>query len=304
VLTNAGKKNTFPHTLHLRVKKILEGKLKAPEWWVVIHGAPEDADIFDLKVQKACNPAWNPRLAASMEIDAREVKQVPSSENEFRRLRLGQWVGSSIAWVAATIVEKCNLHRIRYDKLKGRVAYGGLDLAYSQDFNAHSLLIPPLKSELVQVFDEEQKKDILVRKYYPTKKDPFYWLPTFWIPEASVEKRKNQEHLDVIQWIDDGLIKVTPGFTRDDDWIAADILQMHKDFDIKLNGVDAYRAEGVIKQLIRDGMPAEPYRQGPLTMGVPVDRVEILFVNGHINHGGHPMVIWQMDNAHVYTDRN
>lgn len=282
VLTNSGYLNTWPYTMHERARKIKDGVFDEPTWHVVIYGADDDADIFDPKVWETTNPNWNKELSDSMAADSREVRQMPSAENEFRRLRLGQWVGSSHAWISPKTVELCNHGRIALEILRGRRAYGGLDLSGGGDFNAYSLLFPPEK-----------------------KGGMFEWLLFSWIPYDTMLKRSMNEHTNVIQWEKDSwLLTVQGNVIGDYGPIAGKIKELHEMFDIRLSGYDAWRKWGIIPMLERDGMPLEPYRQGPATMGVPIDELEKLFMESRINTGGNPVIEWQMDNVMIYKDKN
>ena len=283
VITNSGYINTFPHLMHERAVKIQKGIFDEPSWHVVIYGADDKADIHDPKVWEKVNPGYNESLKRSMEADARETRQMPGSEPEYRRLRLGQWVGNVNAWISANIVKKCQVN-IKPEKLSGRVAYGGLDTAYVNDLCSYSLLFPPIGEN-------------------PTKKDPYIWMCYQWLPEQKLQQRMMNDNTNFRLWHKQGHIKTVPGDAMEYGTMHEFILGLHTQYQILGNGYDPWKAWGVVSTLIQEGINMQKYRQGPTTMGRVIDFLEVLVMKGHIQFSN-PTLSWQMDNVRTYSDRN
>lgn len=66
------------------------------------YGAPDDADIEDPKVLRACNPA--PWVNVSRLL--RALYRPGADEQVFRRLRAGQWTKTKHAWIAAGVWDR------------------------------------------------------------------------------------------------------------------------------------------------------------------------------------------------------
>lgn len=286
VITNSGYLNSFAHTMHDRAVKIQSGQFNEPSWHVVIYGAnpdPKKDDIHDPKVWAKVNPNYTAALKRSMESDAREVRQLPSTEPEFKRLRLGIWVGNINAWIAANIVKKCQ-KKFNNDDLLGRVAYGGFDAAYVNDLCSYSLIFPPLGDK-------------------PTKKDPFYWLCFSWLPEQKLYQRMNDDNTNFRLWHKQGFIKTVPGDAMEYGPMMEFILELHTKYEIRGSGYDPWKAWGVVSLMLQEGIPMQKYRQGPTTMGRVVDFMELNMLKGHVQFNN-PCLSWQMSNVRIKTDSN
>ncbi len=80
---------------HEYARRVRDGEIKDPYWYVRIYGAPETLtreEIFDEKVWFACNPS----LGVSIGLDkvrqeATVARNNPAAERLFRWLRLNQW---------------------------------------------------------------------------------------------------------------------------------------------------------------------------------------------------------------------
>lgn len=283
VITNSGYINTFAHQMHERALKIQSGEFDEPSWHVVIYGAGPDDDIHDPKVWDKVNPNYNEGLRRSMEADAREVRQMPSSVPEFKRLRLGIWVGNVNAWIASNIVKKCQ-KKFKNESLLGRPAYGGFDAAYVNDLCSYSLIFPPLGKE-------------------PTVKDPFRWLCWQWLPEQKLYQRMNDDNANFRLWHKQGFIKTVPGDAMEYGQMMEFILDLHTKYDIKGSGYDPWKAWGVVSQLLQEGIPMQKYRQGPTTMGRVIDFFELHLLKKHVTFNN-PCLKWQIDNVMIHKDRN
>ncbi len=141
--------STQAPTDHHSLSQLIDDGLTGadPSVYVQLHAAPPDADPFDEKVWKECNPAWGIFLD---ETDFRQkaelARRQPVFESSFRNLRLNQRVDANNEnRIVTPAVWKLGAVPVDLDRLAGRRCYGGLDLSGKHDLTA-----------LVLAFDDDQ----------------------------------------------------------------------------------------------------------------------------------------------------
>jgi len=220
---------------------------------------------------------------------ANEARERPALVNPFRRLRLNQWTRSETRWLSLEKWNKCKI-KIDEEELKGRVCYGGLDLASSIDIAAFSLVFPPV--------EENESYKILFR---------------FWIPKDNIDERIKRDRVPYDVWIRQGYITATSGNVIDYDFIINDIKNDSEYFDIKELAFDRWGATKIVQDLQKIGFddPAEnkyasrrliQFGQGYKSMSPPAKEFEKLIISQGIAHAGNPVMRWMVDNVIIVTD--
>src|SRR4029077_1880746 len=95
-------------------------------------------------------------------------------------------------------------------ELKGRACFGALDLAPKLDTSALILLFPPLIST-----------------------EPWRILEYFWCPKDNIEGRVKRDRVPYDRWAESGFITTTDGDLTDVRFIADQITEINKQFDLK-----------------------------------------------------------------------
>lgn len=103
-------------------------------------------------------------------------------------------------------------------------------------------------------------------------------------------------------WVREGLLKLTAGNVADYDVIQADVLADAERFAILDCGFDPYGATQLITNLMGEGMPMTPVRQGYLTMSPVTKEAQRTILLGKLNHAGNPALRWQADMFAVSMD--
>lgn len=276
IITTAGfDRNSICWELHEHARQIIEGIIEDPTFYAVIYAAPEDADWEDEKVWYRCNPALGSFRSIKEMRDAYVyAKQAPAFQNTFRRLYLNQWTSQEERaldmkdWDASA-------GEVYEEDLKGEIAYAGLDLAQTIDIAAMVLVFP----------DGEDCYDV---------------LPVFWIPEDTVKKRSGRVSYDA--WVEQGLIRTTPGNVIDYRWVRKDINELGEEYFIKEIAYDPFNATEIVQYLEDDGFTMIPFRQGYISINMPTKEFLKLIVSKRIRHGGHPILRWMADNLVIKQD--
>lgn len=281
MLTTAQVVETFGHKLHKYAKSIMDGVINDERWYVRIYGATDDDDPYSKETWHKANPSLGITLPKRyFHEEVQEIKNDPSQLNIFKRLHLNIWTSTTQSWHIADIWDECNIKHVNPDELKGRPCFGGLDLAYNDDMNSFVLIFPP--------HGEDPNTHI---------------IPYFWIPERTVIERAKREHTQFLQWTKDDVVYTQPYEAIDLQDIAADILEIIDGHQFLALGYDKYRADEAIRKLEGEGVSCLAFRQGPVTFNVVIERLQKLVMNKTLNHGGNPVLRWQVGNVQLYEDR-
>jgi phage terminase large subunit-like protein len=167
-------------------------------------------------------------------------------------------------------------------KLLGREAYGGLDLAATSDLSAFALVFP----------DAEGGYDALWR---------------IWTPEANMPKLNERTANAAEEWVRQGWLSVTPGEVMDYDFIRSAINKDREDFDVRDIAYDPWNSTQLVNDLLDDNAPMTTMRQGFVSMSPPLKELSRLLMQGTVKkpllrHGGNPVMRWMVDNLAVATD--
>ncbi len=258
-------------------KKVRDGIVKDASFLPVLYEADQDADWLNEKVWAKCNPALGDvRSLEDMRVLAREAKEMPGSENSFRRLYLNQWTEQATRWVQMPVWDACGDAPVDIQSLKGRPCYAGLDLASTRDITALVLVFP----------DDDGGFDV---------------VPYFWVPEDTIADRVRRDRVPYDQWRGEHLL-TTSGNVCDYDVIREKIRELAEEFDLQEIAYDRWGATQLVTQLQSDGANCVPLGQGFASLSAPTKELEKLILSGHIRHGGHPVLRWMVNNVSVETD--
>jgi len=272
-------------------ESVVNGSVKMPTLYGCVWAANADDDISDPETWKKANPGYGISVPRSyMEMAAAKALENPTDLASFQRLHLGIRTKQTTKYIQMDHWNR-NASIVDEDKLKGKEAYGGLDLASVSDLTAFSLVFP--KSH---VNDKEQSKgyDCLFR---------------IWVPEGAIHSLDQRTHMMASVWAKQGLITVTPGDVCDYDYVARDILKDCNTFNVREIAYDKWNAQMLVNELnkeLKEDVLVQ-FVQGIKSFTRPTKELARLAAKGTaenpmIRHGGNPCVRWQMDNLAVDTD--
>ncbi|MEX6508927.1 terminase large subunit [Jiella sp. M17.18] len=235
--------------------------------------APEDADVFDPAVLKACNPAWGVFLdGATILSEADPARRIPAFESRFRNLRCNQRAEARTdERLCTAAVWRLGGQPVDRASLRGRTAYAGLDLSAKGDLTA-----------LVLAFPDDAR-------------DPSYdLLPFFWTPRDALATRTATEQDRFRDWIRGGHLIEVPGPVIKYSFVAAELTRLAEEFDIAVVGFDRWRIEQFKADLfdVDPGfdVPLQEFGQGFQSMGPAIDYFSELALSGRLRHGSHPLL--------------
>jgi phage terminase large subunit-like protein len=280
-LTTAGwDRNSICWDQHEYSRQLAEGIFDDPSFLGVIYSAPEGADFTDKKFWYSSNPSLGTTVKESFYIQkSREAAQMPSAQNAFRQLFLSQWTNQAVRVIPLEAWDRNNAPVDREGlKAKKAMCYGGLDLSSTTDLSALALVFPGKDNEPVDV----------ILKY--------------WMPAANLRARGLRDRVPYQLWVDQGLIAATPGDVIDYDFIAAEIMQAKKDFDLREISYDPWNAVQLVLQLQKERVKMVPMRQGFQSISPPLKELLRMILNEKLRHGGNPVLRWNADSCAAVTD--
>ena len=279
-LTTAGTdRNSICWEVHQKALDILEGRKNDPRFYPVLFGLPDEADWTSEENWYRANPSLDHTITIDKVRDAfRKAQETPADENQFRQLRLNQWVKQSVRWMPMDKWDECGGVVDPY-ALEGRACYAGLDLSSTSDLTALVLVFPP------------------------TSEDELYIaLPFFWLPEETLSLRVRRDHVPYDQWAKRGFIQTTEGNVVHYGFIERFICELGERYDIREIAHDRWNATMMVQTLEDDGFTMVPFGQGFKDMSPPTKELMRIVLEHKLCHGGHPVLRWNMDNAYVRTD--
>ena len=279
-LTTAGTdRNSICWEVHQKALDILEGRKADQRFYPVIFGLPEDADWTLEENWYRANPSIGHTITIDKVRDAfNKAMETPADENMFRQLRLNQWVKQSIRWMPMEKWDECGGVVDQYE-LEGRLCYAGLDLSSTGDLTTLVLVFPP------------------------TDDDEYYMvLPFFWLPEETLTLRVRRDHVMYDQWAQQDYLKTTEGNVVHYAFIEKFICELGERYNIREIAYDRWNATMMVQTLEDDGFTMVPFGQGFKDMSPPTKELMRIVLERKLNHGGHPVLRWNMDNAYVRTD--
>ena len=279
-LTTAGTdRNSICWEVHQKALDILEGRKIDPRFYPVLFGLPDDADWTSEENWYRANPSLDHTITIDKVRDAfRKAQETPADENQFRQLRLNQWVKQSVRWMPMDKWDECGGVVDPY-ALEGRACYAGLDLSSTSDLTALVLVFPPTSED-----------------------EPYIALPFFWLPEETLSLRVRRDHVPYDQWAKRGYIQTTEGNVVHYGFIERFICELGERYDIREIAHDRWNATMMVQTLEDDGFTMVPFGQGFKDMSPPTKELMRIVLEHKLCHGGHPVLRWNMDNAFVRTD--
>ena len=280
LLTTAGTdRNSICWEVHQKALDILEGRKIDPRFYPVLFGLPDDADWTSEENWYRANPSLDHTITIDKVRDAfRKAQETPADENQFRQLRLNQWVKQSVRWMPMDKWDECGGVVDPY-ALEGRACYAGLDLSSTSDLTALVLVFPPTSED-----------------------EPYIALPFFWLPEETLSLRVRRDHVPYDQWAKRGYIQTTEGNVVHYGFIERFICELGERYDIREIAHDRWNATMMVQTLEDDGFTMVPFGQGFKDMSPPTKELMRIVLEHKLCHGGHPVLRWNMDNAFVRTD--
>jgi len=282
-ITTAGvDRKSICWEIHDYARQVANGIIDDPTFLPFIYSAyeteEEQASEPDAWMDEsrwfAANPALGDfRSLEEMRTLFKRCQHTPALIPTFQRLYLNMWVS---AYSRAIDINRWNACSGPLPDLRGRVAYGALDLSSTEDLTAFILLIP---------YD-----------------DRFVVIPRFFCPEENILVRSRRDRVPYDQWARDGYLIATPGNVIDYDAILRHVTNARDDYDLRGIAFDRWGATRIVQELEKRNIEVINHGQGYASMNAPTKELLTLVSSGGLLHDGNPVLTWQADNLVTIAD--
>ena len=103
-------------------------------------------------------------------------------------------------------------------------------------------------------------------------------------------------------WHRQGFLEATEGNVIHYGFIEQAIQRLGERYNIREIAFDRWGATQMVQNLEGMGFTVIPFGQGFRDMSPPTKELMRIVLEHKLNHGGHPVLRWNMDNAYVRTD--
>lgn len=278
-ITTAGHdRESICYRHHEHSRNVLAGAVFDDAWFAFIATIDEGDDWTSVEARKKANPNYGVSVKPEyLDKKAREAIDIPAHQNSFRQLHLNEWTQQATRAIDLAFWD-ASRGAVDADALRGRLCYGGLDLATTTDVTAFVLVFP----------DDDGGATL---------------LPKFWLPDFRLAQRVSRDRVPYDQWARDGLVTLTSGRTVDYDVVRADIRALATVYRLREVGFDPWNASQIAKQLGEtDGLAMVEIRQGFRTLNEPTKRLLSLLIDGKLRHGANPVLRYMANNLSVAMD--
>ena len=249
-------------------------------WFAFIAALDDQDDWQDESVWIKANP----NLGVSCFLDdlrdkAKRARRNAAALNNFLCKHLNRWTQQAERWIPIEDWDAC---RSEFDvvRLEGRDCVGGLDVSEKSDLNAFALIFPPFEGE------------------------PMTVLFRFWLPEDTVEKRREAGDHKYDAWVKAELLEATPGNVSNYDIIRDDIKDLAQRFNILQVGFDPWNALHLATQLAEAGITMVEVPQNFRHLSEAAKDFEAKVLGIQLRHNGDKVARWMMENVAILRDNN
>ena len=280
-LTTAGHdRASICYEMHEYSEGVLNGSIEDDSFLPVLYKAEPDDDWTDPETWKKANPGYGSICNEAYFMDAvKKAKSNPSMINSFLRLHLNIWTSAETAWIPDDIYMKGD-KPIPFDRLPSLPAYGGLDLASTQDLTAFALIFRDDENEC------------------------FYLLCHQFVNSVKAHNKKLAAGVDYLNYEREGDITITPGNVTDYRIVKQYILDQCAKYDVQEIGYDPKFSTYIVAELTEEEITMQPMAQNITSMNGPTKEMEMEIMKGNVIHGGNKCLRWQFGCAIIYTDNN
>lgn len=267
---------------HDEAEKVASGELVDPELLAVIYTIDDDDDPFVEATWRKGNPGYGTSVRPEyLAAEALKAQNTPARLNTFLRLHLNRRTGQHTRWLPLSAFDASGARWLTVDEadLAGRRAFGGLDLSSSTDLTAAVLVVPAVEQVALDPSRPDEREecevlDVVVRA---------------WTPAATLAEREKQDRAPYARWVEEGLLRATPGSAIDYDDVERELFALADTFELVALNFDRWGSKQIVQHLADGGLEVWEMGQGYRDMSAPMKEVERLWLQGRIRTR-HPML--------------
>lgn len=265
ISTPGDSTETHYESLCESARAVLKGEAEDDSLFAMLYGIDSTDDVGDERVWGKANPglAHGQPDVGSLRRQWNTMKRDPVQRSEFCRYhcaRLNEDVGGWLDmgyWPTAQDID--------WNALRKRPAWLGIDLSKSLDMSAVVVAVPLDNGSVALRGD-------------------------YWWPRAEVAQRELDYRMPIRAYAERGLITLTPGAEINHEAIAARVVEICEEFDVRLVGYDRWGATYLAERLAEKGAPIQAYSMGSSTFAPGCQLWQNLWVGRKLVIGDDPIL--------------
>lgn len=286
MITNSGSNKTGPGwQYHEYAIKVCSGMLVDDAFFGFVCGLDEGDDPIR---DESCWPKANPSLQGAnlpglkyLREQVTEARGMPGKEALVRRLNFCQWTDAENPWISADVWLDAGMP-FKWQSLRGRRAWAGLDLSSTTDLTGLVLYVEPEREN-----------------------EPWHLVPFAWLPEEGLDRKEDKDRVPYLAWRSAGYLETTPGKAISKLQVIKRLVELGEFFELQAVAYDRWRIED-LKALAADNdieLPnMVPFGQGYSSMSPAIEAFETALLNGQVVHPNNPVFTWCAANAVTVSD--
>lgn len=265
---------------HMYTRNCALGIIEDPGFYGVIWAADEKDNPFIEATWAKANPGLgkSPTLAY-MRREAKKAQSSPSALPAFLQLSLNRRSPSQTRWVDMPRWDA--LDKVPRTPLRGRRAWGGLDLSATSDFTAWSVWVESNRPGF--------HLDLFTR---------------FWVPEERVLDLQKQLMVPLEDWIERGYVKATEGDVIDYTAVKKAVIEDCEFFDMQRVSYDRMFAGQLVQELDAElnGVEIASVAQTFYGLSPAAKEMERRWRAKQMSWDGNPCMRWMASVVDIKTD--
>lgn len=250
------------------VKKVLDGTIKNEGLFGIIYTIDEGDDWQDPKVWEKANPNYGVSVTlASLMSEFEEARVSGSKEVDFKTKHLNVWTDSAITWITGDVWD--NDKKIQLEEYP--VAYGGLDVAVTNDFLSYSEVYPMF--------------------------DGIGWKHWAWTHEEKYKELEKLGLASIRDWVKNGNLFVCEGNCIDLNKAREFILERSKVVNLQSIAADQAYTGNMFTDLENEGISMFKISQSPRFLTPFIRDFETDIKKKAMFHQNDPVLKWMASNV-------
>lgn len=257
-----------------KCKNVLNKILVDEQYFGCIYAYDEKDDWKDPKNFIKANPSLGAILKEDvLQADLSDAILTPSHQPDFKSKTCGFWTGDTVSWIPMQKWDDCG-EKINIKKLDIIPSVLGLDLSSVSDFTALT-------------------KCSKINNRYLLEHN-------FFIPEETLYEKYKKDNINILDWVNKGLVKTINGAIIDLDYIFTAIEEEFKKGGVMELIYDPWQAGQLITKLEEKypNINYIPFSQGLKTMSPASKNFERLVLDKKIIDSN-PVMRWMVSNAKI-----
>ena len=265
-------------------KKVGVGDVDDPTFFSAVYTIDDGDDIHQELTWKKANPNYGVSVdPIAFKATSDKAKVTPSDLPNFLVKNLNQWQSEAKAFFNVHAWDKCEDKTLSFEKMNGKRAYCGMDLASKVDLASFGY-----------VFKYKEQRD-------GKEIDMYAILDKSFIPEDALKDNTNTLFLNCAE---QGYLIKTTGEAINYPKLEEEFIASSKSMKLISGMYDPWNATQMAQNLIAKRFDMQEFRMTVANLSEPMKALEALILERRVTHNGSPLLRWCLGNVVAKLDAN